>query len=108
MRAPVAAAVPTQLTLDLGDAPRLSATSGLPEMTGPERVRAELEVLGLDASGHVVDFYAPMLDALGVTRARDLLTGRSGREVLVAGPDAVALRDAARRAADDLTTALAG
>ncbi|HET7801300.1 MAG TPA: DNA polymerase III subunit alpha [Humibacillus xanthopallidus] len=83
--APVAAAVPTQLALDLGDAPRLSATSGLPEMTGPERVRAELEVLGLDASGHVVDFYAPMLDALGVTRARDLLTGRSGREVLVAG-----------------------
>ena len=54
-------------------------------MTGPERVRAELEVLGLDASGHVIDFYAPMLDALGVTRARDLLTGRSGREVLVAG-----------------------
>ena len=83
--AAVAAEVPTQLALDLGDAPRLSATSGLPEMTGPERVRAELEVLGLDASGHVVDFYAPMLDALGVTRARDLLTGRSGREVLVAG-----------------------
>jgi error-prone DNA polymerase len=83
--APVAAAVPTQLALDLGDAPRLCATSGLPEMTGPERVRAELEVLGLDASGHVIDFYAPMLDALGVTRARDLLTGRSGREVIVAG-----------------------
>ncbi|MEO7446983.1 MAG: DNA polymerase III subunit alpha, partial [Humibacillus sp.] len=83
--APVSADAPTQLTLDLGDAPRLSATSGLPEMTGPERVRAELEVLGLDASGHVVDFYAPMLAALGVTRARDLLTGRSGREVLVAG-----------------------
>ncbi len=83
--APVRDDAPTQLTLDLGDAPRLSATSGLPEMTGPERVRAELEVLGLDASGHVVDFYAPMLDALGVTRARDLLTGRSGREVLVAG-----------------------
>jgi error-prone DNA polymerase len=75
----------TQLTLDLGDTPRLSATSGLPEMTGPEQVRAELEVLGLDASGHVVDFYRPLLDALGVTRARDLLSGRSGREVLVAG-----------------------
>ena len=77
--------IATQLTLDLGDTPRLSATSGLPEMTGPERVRAELEVLGLDASGHVVDFYGPLLDALGVTRARDLLSGRSGREVLVAG-----------------------
>ena len=77
--------IATQLTLDLGDTPRLSATSGLPEMTGPEQVRAELEVLGLDASGHVVDFYGPLLDALGVTRARDLLSGRSGREVLVAG-----------------------
>ena len=83
--APATGPVPTQLTLDLGDTPRLRATSGLPEMTGPERVRAELEVLGLDASGHVVDFYTPMLDALGVTRARDLLTGRSGREVWVAG-----------------------
>lgn len=75
----------SQLTLDLGDTPRLGATSGLPEMTGPERVRAELEILGLDASGHVVDFYAPLLDALGVTRSRELLTGRNGREVLVAG-----------------------
>ncbi|MBB2984922.1 DNA polymerase III subunit alpha [Terracoccus luteus] len=83
--APVPDQVPTQLALDLGDTPTLQTTSGLPEMTGPERVRAELEVLGLDASGHVVDFYAPMLDALGVTRARDLLEGRSGREVWVAG-----------------------
>jgi error-prone DNA polymerase len=83
--APVPSHVPVQLALDLGDTPRLTATSGLPEMTGPERVRAELEVLGLDASGHVVDFYRPMLDALGVTKADGLLSGRSGREVLVAG-----------------------
>ncbi len=77
--------VASQLTLDLGDAPRLTSSSGLPEMTGPERVRAELEVLGLDASGHVIDFYGPLLDALGVTRAQHLLDGRSGREVWVAG-----------------------
>ncbi|GAA6525732.1 DNA polymerase III subunit alpha [Intrasporangium sp. DVR] len=83
--APVPSHVPVQLALDLGDAPRLTATSGLPEMTGPERVRAELEVLGLDASGHVVDFYRPMLDALAVTRSDELLSGRSGREVWVAG-----------------------
>ena len=76
---------PTQLTLDLGDTPELTAATGLPEMTGAERVRAELEVLGLDASRHVVDFYAPLLDALGVTRRRDLLGQRSGAEVLVAG-----------------------
>jgi error-prone DNA polymerase len=54
-------------------------------MTGAERVRAELDVLGLDVSRHVLDFYAPMLDALGVTRAQDLLRQRSQAEVLVAG-----------------------
>ena len=54
-------------------------------MTGAERVRAELDVLGLDVSRHVLDFYAPMLDALGVTRSRELLSRRSQAEVLVAG-----------------------
>ena len=52
-----------QLTLDLDDTPALTETSGLPEMSGAERVRAELEILGLDVSSHVVDFYAPMLRA---------------------------------------------
>ena len=74
-----------QLTLDLGDAPGEIAPSGLPEMTAGERVRAELEVLGLDASRHVVDFYTPMLNALGVTPARDLLRRRNQSEVFVAG-----------------------
>ena len=59
--------------------------SGLPEMTGAERVRAELDVLGLDVSAHVMDAYAPFLSALGTTRARDLLGCRSRQEVLVAG-----------------------
>jgi error-prone DNA polymerase len=54
-------------------------------MTDGERVRAELEVLGLDASRHVVDFYSPMLEALAVTRSRDLLHRRNQSEVLVAG-----------------------
>ncbi len=80
-----AAEQPTQLTLDLGDAPQLERGSGLLEMTGPERVRAELDILGLDASAHIVDFYGPMLDALGVTRSKDLLHARSRREVWVAG-----------------------
>ncbi len=74
-----------QLALDLGDAPRSVEPSGLPEMTGAERVRAELEVLGLDASRHVVDFYEPFLAALRVTRAPDLVRSRSQAEVLVAG-----------------------
>ncbi|MFL6079303.1 MAG: DNA polymerase III subunit alpha [Ornithinibacter sp.] len=80
-----AAEQPTQLTLDLGDRPQLGAGAGLPEMTGPERVRAELDVLGLDVSAHVVEFYAPLLRALGVTRSRDLLGARSRSEVWVAG-----------------------
>jgi error-prone DNA polymerase len=82
-----AADLDVQLTLDLGDAPGDVgvASSGLPEMTDAERVRAELEVLGLDASRHVVDFYTPMLDALSVTRSRDLLRRRNQSEVFVAG-----------------------
>jgi len=74
-----------QLLLDLGDRPDLSVGSGLPEMTGTERVRAELDILGLDASAHVIAFYAPMLQALGVTRSADLIRGRSGSTVLVGG-----------------------
>nr|WP_281371981.1 DNA polymerase III subunit alpha [Modestobacter versicolor] len=60
-------------------------SSGLPEFTDAERVRAELEVLGLDASRHVVEFYRPFLAALGAVPAGELLGCRSGAEVLVAG-----------------------
>ena len=74
-----------QLALDLGDAPGEVAPSGLPEMSEAERVRAELEVLGLDASRHLVDFYTPLLLDLGITWSRDLLSRRSRSEVLVAG-----------------------
>jgi error-prone DNA polymerase len=74
-----------QMALDLDDAPDQTILSGLPEMTSAERVRAELEVLGLDASRHVLDFYAPLLEALGVTRARDVRDRRSRAELLVAG-----------------------
>jgi error-prone DNA polymerase len=71
-----------QLAFDL---PLDDHGQGLPEMTPTERVRAELDVLGLDVSRHVVDFYAPLLRALGVTPARELLDRRSRTEVLVAG-----------------------
>ena len=74
-----------QLTLDLGDRPDETDPSGLPEMTADERMRAELEILGLDVSSHVVDRYAGFLDELEVTRSRDLLTRRSRSELLVAG-----------------------
>lgn len=74
-----------QMALDLDDSPDQTILSGLPEMTGAERVRAELEVLGLDASRHVLDFYAPLLEALEITRARDVRDRRSRAELLVAG-----------------------
>lgn len=57
--------VASQLTLDLGDSPELGEGVGLPEMSVPDQVGAELEILGLDASRHVMDFYAPMLGRSG-------------------------------------------
>ncbi|HET6910946.1 MAG TPA: DNA polymerase III subunit alpha [Mycobacteriales bacterium] len=62
-----------------------SAPTGLPEMTAVEQVRAELEVLGLDASRHVLTAYEPFFRDLRITRARDLMRCRSRAEVLVAG-----------------------
>jgi error-prone DNA polymerase len=74
-----------QLVLELGDEPAEGEVSGLPEMTPEERMKAELEILGLDASRHVVDSYAAFLDELGVVRSKDLLGQRSKSELLVAG-----------------------
>ncbi|MBV9291294.1 MAG: DNA polymerase III subunit alpha [Frankiales bacterium] len=74
-----------QLALDLGDAPDETTASGLPELTVAEQTRAELEVLGLDASRHVLTCYEPFFAAIGVVRARDLMRCRSRQEVLVAG-----------------------
>jgi error-prone DNA polymerase len=74
-----------QLALDLGDAPDETTVSGLPELTVAEQTRAELEVLGLDASRHVITCYEPFFAALGITRANRLLRCRSREEVLVAG-----------------------
>ncbi|MGA9162679.1 MAG: DNA polymerase III subunit alpha [Actinomycetota bacterium] len=72
-----------QLALDLsvGAVDELS----LPEYTDAERVRAELEVLGLDASRHLVSFFEPLLADLGVVRSEDLHRCRSDERVMVAG-----------------------
>jgi error-prone DNA polymerase len=77
------------------EAPRegdqLTLLSGSPlehafkDYTDAEVVRAELEVLGLDATRHIVSFYESLLTDLGVTRARDLRRVRGGRKVMVAG-----------------------
>ena len=77
--------VESQLALDLGDCPEEVTVSGLPELTAHERVQAELQVLGLDVSSHVLDPYLPLMRALQVARARDLVRTRSRQQVLVAG-----------------------
>ncbi len=59
--------------------------SGLPELDHEELLRIELEVLGLDASGHMIGRYLPMLSALGVVPSRQLLKQRNRSEILVAG-----------------------
>jgi error-prone DNA polymerase len=84
-RTPGSDRIDTQLSFPLGPSDEQLVPSGLPEMTGAEQVRAELDVLGLDASRHVIDFYTGMLRALDVVRSRDLLTCRSRSEILVAG-----------------------
>ncbi len=50
-----------------------------------EVVKAELEVLGMDASRHIVSFFEPLLADLGVTRTKDLAGLRGGTRVMVAG-----------------------
>ncbi|WP_327090417.1 DNA polymerase III subunit alpha [Nonomuraea sp. NBC_01738] len=57
----------------------------LPEMTESEMVEAELEILGIDVSRHVISFHDELLDALGVVRSHELLDQRNGAEILVAG-----------------------
>ncbi|MFI6479004.1 DNA polymerase III subunit alpha [Nonomuraea sp. NPDC050663] len=61
------------------------APGELPEMTETEMVEAELEILGIDVSRHIVSFHDELLDLLGVVRARDLLEQRNGAQVLVGG-----------------------
>jgi error-prone DNA polymerase len=57
----------------------------LRELTPAERVEAELEILGIDLSRHVVSFYEGLLGQLGVVRSADLHRCRAGSRILVAG-----------------------
>jgi error-prone DNA polymerase len=72
-----------QLTLGAVSAGRLA--HGFRDYSDAEVVKAELEVMGMDATRHIVTFFEPLLADLGVTRARDLRTVRGGRRVMVAG-----------------------
>ena len=79
-----------QLALDLTGADEAAPgsdvrVSGLPEMTASERMAAELSVLGLDATRHVMEAHRDFLSALGATWSADQLTARSGARLLVGG-----------------------
>lgn len=59
--------------------------AGLREYTDAERVRAELEVTGMDVSRHLLSFYGALLADLGVVRSADLRRRRGDEWVMVAG-----------------------
>nr|BEK65017.1 DNA polymerase III subunit alpha [Kitasatospora purpeofusca] len=75
---------PGQLILAPPAAPA-AGTSGLPKMTLSQELEAELEVIGLDASRHLMEPFHPLLDELGVTRSHLLRDQPTGATVLVAG-----------------------
>ena len=72
-----------QLTLPMGADP--AEGYRFKDYADAEVVRAELEVLGLDATRHIVTFFEPLLADLGVTRSKDLRHTRGGSKVIVAG-----------------------
>lgn len=69
-----------ELAMDGDDGP-----PGLREYTDAERVRAELEVTGMDVSRHLLSFYEPVLAAIGVVPAGELRRRRGDEWVMVAG-----------------------
>jgi error-prone DNA polymerase len=71
-----------QATLPFHEA---AIAAGLREYTVSERVRAELEVVGMDASRHLMEFYRPLIEDLGVTPASVLGDLRGERWLMVAG-----------------------
>jgi error-prone DNA polymerase len=76
--------ISNQMILDVSTTP-VNISSGLPDFTKSENIINELQVLGLDASSHLVNSYIPFFKALGVTPAKSLVSLTGGKEVLVAG-----------------------
>jgi error-prone DNA polymerase len=82
-KSPVAHLPGAQMTFGF-PAPDLQS-SGLPLMNTSEKVRNEVERLGMDVTAHMLSFYGPFLNAIGAVKSSDLLSLRSGTTVLVAG-----------------------
>ncbi|MEU3067859.1 DNA polymerase III subunit alpha [Streptomyces sp. NPDC006906] len=61
------------------------AATGLPAMDASEQLAAELDVLGMDISHHLLDEHRSLLADIGATPAAGLAGLRHGATVLVAG-----------------------
>jgi error-prone DNA polymerase len=72
-----------QPTLDFQVLERLP--TGNIEPTMAEKVSAELSLMKLDVSEHVIELYRPMLEDMGVVNANELVGLRNKTEVLIAG-----------------------
>lgn len=59
--------------------------SGNLKISFEEQIDNEIELTGMDISGHQIDRFQEMLNQMGVVRANELVSLRSNTEVLVAG-----------------------
>ncbi|MFD5717162.1 DNA polymerase III subunit alpha [Streptomyces sp. NPDC127036] len=71
--------------LPLGGELVTAEPSGLPEMTGRDKLSAELETLSIDVTHHLMDHHHRLLRELGATDAAHLKGMVPGQTVLVAG-----------------------
>lgn len=74
---------PLQLSFDLKIVDELP--TGGAEISRSEAIEQELAITGLDYTGHQLEVFQPMLDAMGVVRSDELAQLRNNTEVLIAG-----------------------
>jgi error-prone DNA polymerase len=72
-----------QPTLDFHVLERIPTGNAEPTLT--EKVTAELSLMKMDVSEHVIELYRPMLEEMGVVNANELVGLRNKSEVLIAG-----------------------
>lgn len=71
--------------LPLGGELVTAGPSGLPEMTSRDKLSAELDVLSIDVTHHLMEHHHRLLRELGATDAAHLRALHPGQKVLVAG-----------------------
>ncbi|MGW6875914.1 DNA polymerase III subunit alpha [Streptomyces xanthophaeus] len=76
---------PADGQLPLGGELVTADPSGLPEMTSREALNAEISILSIDVSQHLMTHHHRLLREIGATDAAHLKTMHPGQKVLVAG-----------------------